>query len=488
MPTTPTDRELELQFDHRYAGIDHEIPPTPAFESAVRRRTRGKVAGALAALVVAALVLVVAVPLLGMPATVRPNASQPTDATDQPRPSFMPIPDATFPSDVGGLRVITVARAAELLKAGKLDGRAVAVAGFYDASYPSCPMPNRYVAPLERWCDFSSFADTLEGARLCTYTANGSTCRQPTGTFLSPFLMPETSGALPDIFGGIDTADPLPMVLIGHAGDPRQWACDEQAQAECAGAFVVDRVAWALGREVPVTPPATYDQQSYAPLAPSMRLDQLSATLQVPRTLGLDMITASVFKARDIALIDPRFPMGGEGLVWLVRGLLTGPVVMPLTSDPSGEEWLSLVDDATGKVIAEGPMPVDPDYQPARVWPMATLHGFGCCGGDRYAFLRVESAAGTVVHEGILSTSSTGDGDTTSFGGGYRSSLLVLPAGTYTVDAWVASYLGGVMGRVDQLCSATLTFDALESTAFLADFPSGKPCTLGEAPAPTRAP
>ncbi|MBI3749337.1 MAG: hypothetical protein HY262_10915, partial [Chloroflexi bacterium] len=52
-------------------------------------------------------------------------------------------PDATFPSEVAGMPVISVASADELLRSGKLDGQAVAVAGYYDQVTPSCPYPGR---------------------------------------------------------------------------------------------------------------------------------------------------------------------------------------------------------------------------------------------------------------------------------------------------------------------------------------------------------
>ena len=46
-----------------------------------------------------------------------------------------PLPSAAaFPSEVAGLPVISVADADELLRSGKLDGQAVAVAGYFDSS------------------------------------------------------------------------------------------------------------------------------------------------------------------------------------------------------------------------------------------------------------------------------------------------------------------------------------------------------------------
>src|SRR4051794_8933433 len=57
-------------------------------------------------------------------------------------------PDGPFPSEVAGLRVITVADAVGLRDSGALDGQAVAVAGYFDQVTPSCPYPGRYVGPL----------------------------------------------------------------------------------------------------------------------------------------------------------------------------------------------------------------------------------------------------------------------------------------------------------------------------------------------------
>ncbi len=116
-------------------------------------------------------------------------ASSSTLPTSQP-------PDATFPSEVAGLPVISVAHAVELLRSGKLDGQAVAVAGYYDEMALPCPYPGRYIGPLESWCRSVAFTDTRAGAQLCQSNgANGMSCGQPSGTNLAPFFMSETSGS-----------------------------------------------------------------------------------------------------------------------------------------------------------------------------------------------------------------------------------------------------------------------------------------------------
>ncbi|HET7739965.1 MAG TPA: hypothetical protein VFL67_04875, partial [Mycobacterium sp.] len=67
-----------------------------------------------------------------------------------------------------------MANASELLRSGKLDGQAVAVAGYYNGMALPCPYPGRYIGPLERWCRLVAFTDTRADAQLCQSNgANG---------------------------------------------------------------------------------------------------------------------------------------------------------------------------------------------------------------------------------------------------------------------------------------------------------------------------
>ena len=70
--------------------------------------------------------------LLGACSSPSAGASASPSAIVSPLP-----PDTTFPSEVVGLPVISVANADELLRSGKLDGQAVAVAGYFDQFTPS---------------------------------------------------------------------------------------------------------------------------------------------------------------------------------------------------------------------------------------------------------------------------------------------------------------------------------------------------------------
>jgi hypothetical protein len=381
-------------------------------------------------------------------------------------------PNATFPSEVAGLPVISVTHAVDLLQSGKLDGQAVAVAGYYDEVQPSCPYPGRYIGPLEGWCDFDALADTAAGARLCQpYGDNGMSCQQPTGTYLGPFFMTETSGSPGSWLTRGATGEPAAFVLIGHAGDPRQWQCTAGTQGECAHAFVVDRIAWADGHDVPLAAPQTGDQQSGAPLTPTMTLGQVAAVVGATDSL----VSGAAFRAGDIATVDPRWNFAGDNLVWLVRSVAPAATSQ---DDPTRPETVWLVDDATGRIIERQPLKLDATYRPARLWRMATVHGLDCCATDVTAFDRVESTDGALAYEGPVSGSVTGTLGITTFGGGYGSGPLVLPAGRYSITTWLATYDGGATSPPTDGCSTEVTLRALDDLTLNADFPAGHACAF----------
>jgi hypothetical protein len=402
------------------------------------------------------------------------------DVSASPSATVSPLPSAgAFPSEVAGLPVISVASADETLRSGKLDGQAVAVAGYYDQAALSCPYPGRYIGPLEGWCRMVAFTDTRAGAQLCQPSGtNGTSCSQPSGTNLAPFFVSETSGDAWSLLTGGATGEPAALVLIGHAGDARQWQCTAATQAQCASAFVVDRIAWANGHDVPPAAPQTGDQQSGKPITPRMTLAQVAAALG----LGDDLLTGAAFRAGDIATVDPRWNLAGNGVVWLVRSLEPAA-----GSDAQGArpEIVWLVDDTTGKVIDSHPLKLASDYQPAQLWQMATVHGVECCASNVFPFYQVVSGDGTVAYEGMVPGGSSGGSGYTTYGGGYGSGPLVLPAGGYSISAWLAPYSGGVAGAARGECSTKVDLRPLDDVALNADFPPNKACTFGPAPSPS---
>jgi len=452
----------------------------PTAAAGTRRRWAIWSAGAWGRLAVAGLVLaVVAVGVfLSLPTPIGPGRPS-TPPVSGSTNSTSRTPNATFPSEVAGLPVISVARAVELLGSGKLDGLAVAVAGYYNSMALPCPYPGRYIGPLEDWCRLVAFTDTRASARLCQpMGSNGTSCSQPSGISLAPFFMSETSGDAGSWLTGGATGEPAALVLIGHAGDARQWQCTAVTQAQCARAFVVDRIAWAEGHDVPPAAPQTGDQQTGKPITPRMTLAQVAAAIG----LGDDLLTGAAFRAGDIATVDPRWNFAGDDVVWLVRSL--GPAAGS-DAEEARPEVVWLVDDATGRVIDSHPLKLASDYQPARLWQMATVHGLDCCAGDVLAFYRVTSGDGTVAYEGMVQGGSSGGPDSTTYGGGYGSGPLVLPAGNYSITAWLAPYSGGVAGTPRYECSMQVTLRPLDDVALDADYPPNQACTFQPAPSPS---
>jgi hypothetical protein len=291
----------------------------------------------------------------------------------------------------------------------------------------------------------------------------------------------ETSGDAWSYLTGGATGEPAAFVLIGHAGDARQWQCTAATQAECALAFVVDRIAWADGRVVPPAAPQTGDQQTGKAITPRMTLSQVAAAIAV----GDDLLTGAPFRKGDAATVDPRWNFAGDDVEWLVRSL--GPAAGAGAAGTRPEKvWL--VDDVTGRVIDSHPLQLAADYQPARLWQMATVHGVDCCAGDVLAFYRVTSGDGSVVYEGPVPGGSSGGTDATTYGGGYGSGPLVLPAGGYSITAWLASSDGGVMGAPRDACSTQVILAPHGDVALNADFPANQACAFQPAPSPSPGP
>jgi hypothetical protein len=388
--------------------------------------------------------------------------------------------DAVFPTEIASLPVISVADAAKQLRSGKLDGQVVAVAGYYDEFLPACPNPGRYVGPIEAWCRLVAFADRRDDARLCQpLGASGVSCRQPSGTSLAPFFMSET---IPRTWSWLkegSVREPAALVLIGHVGDARQWRCTAATQAQCATAFVVDRIAWAEGNHIPLVAPQPGDPQTDPRIASRMTLGQVAAAIG----LGDDLLTGAAFRAGDIATVDPRWNFAGDRVVWLVRSLEQAD-----GSEATGARpvMVWLVDDATGRVIDRHPLRLASDYEPARLWQVATIHSNYCCPGNVYAFYHVESDDGTVVYEGTVAGGSPGNADSTTFDVGSGAGVLALPPGGYSITAWLAPFDGGVMGTPGDECSIRVTLRPLDDVALNAEFPANGACTFESEPSPQR--
>jgi hypothetical protein len=364
--------------------------------------------------------------------------------------------------------VVSVGQAVEVLQRGDLDGQAVAVAGYFfeETSFSCGPMPMGYVGPLEDYCRFPiAFTDDEASATLCVYGENSVSCRAAAGTYLAPIFMSETSGAW--VRFALDRT-PVPLVLIGHAGDPRQWQCAADAQQVCRRAFVVDRIAWANGLDVPLTAPETG-----LVLAPRLTVDQAVLALG----LGEQVLAAAAFRAGDIAAVDPRWNLAGDDIIWIVRSIRGGDSSAVATRSVA----VSLVDDATGELIDVHDLALGAGYRPARLWSIATTPGQCCI--SALPFYRVRSNDGTTLHEGMVEGGAHGREDVTTYGPGVP---LVLGPGAYSVTVWLASFEAGVIGPpTGDECSTEVALSELDDVMVEAVFPAaGQDCTFGQPSAP----
>jgi hypothetical protein len=377
---------------------------------------------------------------------------------------------AEFPLTVGDMPVVSVGQAVDLLQRGSLDGRAVAVAGYFFQVAMSCPAPMRYYGSLERWCGFTTFTDDVASARLCVYGDNSTFCRPPSGTDLEPVFVAETGGAL----AFASAREPVPLVLIGHAGDARQWQCPAEQQRACGRAFVVDRVAWAAGNDVPLSAPKPWDQTTQKALVPRLTVDQAIAALDHSD----DVLAAAAFRAGDISSVDPRWNLVGDDIVWIVRSINGGASSTEATRSVA----VSLIDDATGKLLDAHDLALDPSYRPARLWVIATTAGVECCTGDVYPYYGVRTGDGAALHDGTVQGGAYGRGNVTTYGPG---APLVLNEGTYSVTAWQATIDRGVIGSAVDKCSTEISLGQLDDLMLEARFPAiGQSCTFGPPSAP----
>ncbi len=297
-----------------------------------------------------------ATPATSAPAvTPSPTASSITSGSPGAFPSVFGLPSAPYPTSVLGLPVLTVDGASRLLLDGKLDGRVVAVSGYWMVGLAMpCPWAPR--PTLTTACLTVGFAD--EYLRLGTYTENSYTWhpgRQRVG-LLIPLTVSETSQGRSGFVPAQMTADnPNPaqrVVVIGHAGDARLWQCAPDQRDECGDVFVVDRFAWVNGIDQGLVVP-------YTELEASLTVDAVLAAGHIDPTLAL---TAYPVRSSELGSIDPRLVGVGGDVVWAVRAV-SG------SADAAGTAPARnvVVDDADGSILRTVPLEVADDYAPARL-------------------------------------------------------------------------------------------------------------------------
>jgi hypothetical protein len=430
---------------------------------------RGLSLAAAAVLVAVVVVLVASLPANGPVASTYPSnaavvapgsGSQTASPSQSPMTVSSPSVGAPFPSTVLGMQVITVAQATALAQAGQLNGRDVAVAGWYVSMAPSCPYPGPYVGELEDWCSMAAFSDTQAGAQICVQTGNGMSCSGFGQESMAPWLMTDTLG---------DPADqgvtPVPIVVIGHTDDARARQCRPGTETQCARDFVADRVAWAT---VDLQPePNAFAYRDYKSLTPNLNIANLAAAIGD----GDQLISAAATTADGIRSLDPRWNETGSRLQWIVRSVPTNVD----GGDPTRPVTVWLIDDATGQVVDSHPLALPADYNPARLWVTATIHNPDPNYGNSIsAFDRVQGQDGEPLQDGQISGGYEGGQGVTNIG---PDLPLLIDPGTYALGAWLATRDAGPAATPNVQCSTQATFSAGDDVLLVASFDKDGACS-----------
>jgi hypothetical protein len=367
-----------------------------------------------------------------------------------------------FPETALGMPVVDIATLRDLINGGDLDGRAVAVAGYWIEGGPwSCPGPNKWQSALIDFCYFHQFSDVPFDAYMCS----GNSCRSqepPAGAnVVTPRLLESVNTGSMRHVDNAPGADAPAVVLVGHAGDPRQLTCSGNDALECSRSFVVDRVAWVNGREVELEMTDTdrwYEPESGVP-------DLIDA-------VDAPIISMAAMFARDADGVDPRLHAVGPSKVWVVRTIIGDP-----RPDATYDAESLLIGDATGEVMAY-PLATT-DYQPAFFSPQAAVRD-----DDPNSRLQplyvIEGTDGHGIAEGSISGfgMSRGDDDVGLY---YPGAPVILDPGRYLVRAWMGTVENEeTWSEPVDSCTAEFDLGAGDHLRLEAAFPTTDECIWRE--------
>jgi hypothetical protein len=160
--------------------------------------------------------------------------------------TLLPAPEYS-PAKVDGNPVLTVTQALEARENGATGP--IAIGGWFSmAPVHSCPAPMRDPHPFEFYCQAGDWALAeapeaivdvviLQNADSTSMTVAG---RSMTSARLQPVLELGQGQIFPP--GTTETWRPVPVVLIGHFGDPRAATCPAELRRSCFDRFVAERV------------------------------------------------------------------------------------------------------------------------------------------------------------------------------------------------------------------------------------------------------
>ena len=248
-----------------------------------RHRARGRSTLLIAAVAVLLTIAGGALLLTGGYRAVLPNrSSQTANPATTASPGPTPVAQATLPTEVDGLPVLTVSEAIAKRDAGGLGTNPIAVRGYWsDGSVGhSCAPPDQTTGELEIYCHDREFGITELDEPIVVITNHGY-MTEGSGPWLTPYLTEDIAGVadlfnLPIING--QRFPPTPIVVVGHFNDPRAEKCRPTARKLCRDRLVLDRIVQFQPGAVPTPaptptptpfpyadpPPAPYDAASCA--------------------------------------------------------------------------------------------------------------------------------------------------------------------------------------------------------------------------------
>ena len=128
-------------------------------------------------------------------------------------------------------------------------------------------------------------------------------------------------------------SSPVEVVVVGHFDDRRSRQCPDAEAAACRDRFVVDRVCWVDGREVPMS-----DMNDSSIRPGRSTIDEIGAILEVAAP-GWPVLSTLTVAAGGLPEIEPVFRtrdeygLTGEAGVWIVRVVASGEPVTYLVVD-----------------------------------------------------------------------------------------------------------------------------------------------------------
>lgn len=262
---------------------------------------------------------------------------------------------ADFPDVVEGLAVVGVAEARRLARDPAAAGRSIAIRGWLTEPMlrdpclaPSPATPGRAGMPA---------LDPVPVAVTDPISAAAAFCRRTSvlseapgagwgGAHLHPQLLPGTGLGRARRLFATTSADPLPVVVLAHFGDPRAASCSTGGR-HCGEEPVIERIAWIYGASAR---PAVAVRPA-GPTMETVRTGWEAMDLAEAAYGGIRAVAVAGVPAADLATVEPAAAAvpSPSGFSWLVRA-----IVEPQPRDPTGARrtWL-VVDDRTGEVVAE---------------------------------------------------------------------------------------------------------------------------------------